>query len=89
MEREIWYAYFDVLQWSLIIDDHPGDLVYVEALGNRLLILNTLEAVSDLLESRHAIYSDRPKFTMVGELMKLDGVSCPLLEHMEGADGRI
>ncbi|KAH0826412.1 cytochrome P450 [Lanmaoa asiatica] len=70
-----WHKF---LEWK----EQYGDLVYVEALGNRILIVNTLEAVSDLFESRHAIYSDRPGFTMVGELMRLNK-SMPLLQYGE------
>ncbi|KAG9311157.1 hypothetical protein JVU11DRAFT_8224 [Chiua virens] len=62
-----WHQF---LKWK----EHYGDIVYVEALGNKMLIVNTLEAVSDLLGSRHAIYCDRPKFIMAGELMGLDNV---------------
>jgi len=54
--------------------------VYVEALGNGILILNTLEVVNDLLEKRATLYSDRPGFVMVGELMGLDN-SLPMLQY--------
>jgi hypothetical protein len=37
-----------------------GDVVYVEALGQKMLILDSLEAVNDLMERRSAQYSDRP-----------------------------
>jgi hypothetical protein len=49
-------------------------VVYAEALGNSMVILNTMESVTDLLVKKPAIYSDRPTFTMVGELMHLDKV---------------
>jgi hypothetical protein len=39
-----------------------------------MVILNTMESVTDLLVKKPAIYSDRPTFTMVGELMHLDKV---------------
>ncbi|KAI6045314.1 cytochrome P450 [Pisolithus marmoratus] len=69
-------AWHKFLEWK----EQYGELVYVEALGSRILILNSLEAVSDLLESRPANYSDRPTFAMVGELMGLDN-SMPLLQY--------
>ncbi|KAG9311163.1 cytochrome P450 [Chiua virens] len=62
---EHWHKF---LEWKRLY----GEIVYVTALGNKMLVLNTPESISDLLESRHMIYSDRPKFTMVGELMRLD-----------------
>jgi len=51
-----------------------GDMMYLEALGNRILVLNSTKAAHDLLEKRATIYSDRPSFTMIGELIGLDKV---------------
>jgi hypothetical protein len=36
-----------------------GDIIYLDALGQRLLVLNSLESVKDLLVSRASNYSDR------------------------------
>ncbi|KAK7039437.1 putative monooxygenase [Favolaschia claudopus] len=41
-----------------------GDLVYLEALGQPLVLLNTPKAAKDLLEQRSALYSDRPRLEM-------------------------
>ncbi|KAJ7672849.1 putative monooxygenase [Mycena rosella] len=41
-----------------------GDLVYLDALGQPLIILNSAKAAKDLLEQRSAIYSDRPHLEM-------------------------
>ena len=38
-------------------------------LGQRWVILNSLEAAVDLLDKKSAIYSDRPTMPMAGELM--------------------
>jgi hypothetical protein len=43
-----------------------GDIVYVEAIGQKVVILGSASAVNDLLEQRSAIYSDRPHTTMLG-----------------------
>ncbi|KLO07686.1 CyP450 monooxygenase [Schizopora paradoxa] len=48
-----------------------GDLVYVENVGIPTLILNSFEAVSELLVKRSAIYSSRPHITMFSELLDL------------------
>jgi hypothetical protein len=56
-----------------------GDMVYVEALGKGILVLNSMKAVNDLLVDKPNLYSDRPTFTMVGELMGLDNVRERLL----------
>ncbi|KAH6888962.1 cytochrome P450 98A3 [Coprinopsis sp. MPI-PUGE-AT-0042] len=37
-----------------------GDIIYLEALGQRVLVLNSLESIQDLLVSRAPNYSDRP-----------------------------
>jgi hypothetical protein len=52
-----------------------GDVVYANILGQELVILNSMEAVNDLFDTRSQNYSDRPIFTMVGELMKAENVS--------------
>lgn len=62
-----------------------GDLVFFHGLGNNVLILNSMEAITDLLDKRGNIYSHRPIFTVVGELMAL-GQSMPLLPY--GAEWR-
>lgn len=45
-----------------------GELVYLNVFGQGILFVNTYEAAVDLLEKRGAIYSDKPKMTMAGEL---------------------
>lgn len=45
-----------------------GDVVYVESLGQSIVILGSWAAVSDLLDRRSAIYSDRGRAVMVVEL---------------------
>ncbi|VDB91013.1 unnamed protein product [Peniophora sp. CBMAI 1063] len=37
-----------------------GDIVYLSALGQDMIILNTQKAAADLMDRRAAIYSDRP-----------------------------
>ncbi|KAL5529811.1 hypothetical protein ACEPAG_5798 [Sanghuangporus baumii] len=58
--------------------DIYGDLLHFQGLGNNILVLNSLEAINDLLDKRGNNYSHRPLFTVVGELMGL-GQSMPLL----------
>ena len=41
-----------------------GDIVYCEALGQHVIILNSLKVVNDLFEKRSHIYSDRPLLPM-------------------------
>ena len=42
-----------------------GDIIYLNLLGQSVIVLNTAQATSDLLDKRSAIYSDRPKSTVV------------------------
>jgi hypothetical protein len=48
-------------------NDQYGDVVYINALGQKIVILGSAQAVSDLLEQRGSIYSDRPT-TPMGKL---------------------
>jgi len=46
-----------------------GDFLYVSALGQEMIILNSTKAAEDLLEKRSAKYSDRPVVMMCGEIV--------------------
>lgn len=53
---------------------HTGDLVGLNILGTRVVVLNSHAMIVDLLEKRGNKYSNRPTFTVLGELMGLDQV---------------
>ncbi|KAI0256925.1 cytochrome P450 [Lactifluus subvellereus] len=55
------------------------DIMYLNALGQPILILNSLKPASDLLDRRANIYSDRPRFIVAHEILcgGLFGVSLP------------
>jgi len=42
-----------------------GDVVHVSALGQHIIVLNSIEAGIELLDQRSAIYSDRPYLPMI------------------------
>ncbi|KAJ7928145.1 cytochrome P450 [Mycena leptocephala] len=46
-----------------------GDVIEISILGTPIIILSSMRAATDLLESRGNIYSDRPTATMAGELV--------------------
>jgi hypothetical protein len=48
-----------------------GDVVYVEALGRKIVILGSATAVNDLLEGRSSVYSTRPNPIMINELYEV------------------
>jgi hypothetical protein len=45
-----------------------GDVVHLKALGQSIIILNSFEAVQDLVIRRASTFLDRPRFVMCGEL---------------------
>ncbi|KAJ7171159.1 cytochrome P450 [Mycena filopes] len=51
--KDVWETFS---KWT----DIYGGVVYLEVLGRPILLLNSFEAVNDLMEKRFAIYSDRP-----------------------------
>ncbi|KZP06134.1 cytochrome P450 [Athelia psychrophila] len=49
--------------------EHNSDVLYMNILGQPIIILNSWDAVNDLIEKRSNLYSSRPLRTMVYELM--------------------
>lgn len=47
---------------------YAGDVMYVRALDQNIIVLNSKEAAIELLERRSAIYSHRPRLIMANEL---------------------
>lgn len=45
--------------------DTLGDVIYLEVLGRKIIVLDSLEAANDLLDRRNAIYRCRPNFVVV------------------------
>ncbi|KAG8999778.1 hypothetical protein FRB90_011963 [Tulasnella sp. 427] len=50
-----------------------GPLTWLNIPGQNLLILNSMEAVTELLEKRALNFIDRPNFTMLNKLLGMDG----------------
>ncbi|THV02348.1 cytochrome P450 [Dendrothele bispora CBS 962.96] len=46
-----------------------GDVIHLSILRSSLIVLNSLDSARDLLEKKSAIYSDRPRFVLLNELM--------------------
>jgi cytochrome P450 len=57
-----WRTY---AEWAKVY----GDVFSFEVLGQRIMVLNSLEVAQDLFEKRSANYSDRPRMPMMLELM--------------------
>ena len=47
----------------------PGDLVYLNAAGQPLIIVNSQRAAVDLFDRRAGIYSDRPPLIVACDIM--------------------
>lgn len=59
-----------------------GDIVHLQGLGQSIIILNSKQAIDDLLEKRGNLYSNRPRYTVVGEMMGVDR-GMPLQQYDE------
>jgi hypothetical protein len=46
-----------------------GEMMYINALGNGVLVINSQRVAVDLLEKRSNIYSDRPHYISAGEFL--------------------
>ncbi|KAF4611646.1 hypothetical protein D9613_003745 [Agrocybe pediades] len=52
-----------------------GDVVHIKIFSQPMIILSSLEAVRDLLDKKSSIYSDRPRFVLMAELMGWESAS--------------
>jgi hypothetical protein len=49
-------------------NERYGDIVYVEALGSKIVVLGSLAVINELFDRRGATYSSRPSAVMLVEL---------------------
>ncbi|KAJ7804522.1 cytochrome P450 [Mycena olivaceomarginata] len=63
---EEWKTY---QRWSREFD---SDIIHLNVAGKSIIILSSLQATNDLLVQQSSIYSDRPRFPMLNELMGWD-----------------
>ncbi|KAF9009917.1 cytochrome P450 [Cyathus striatus] len=61
-------AWFEYAEWS----KQYGDVIYMNMFGTPTIILNSLKAVSELLDKRSGNYADRPDMVMANDLMGWD-----------------
>ncbi|KIK94891.1 hypothetical protein PAXRUDRAFT_141926 [Paxillus rubicundulus Ve08.2h10] len=59
-----------------------GDIISMNILGNQYIILNSIRAANNILEKKISISSDRPHFTMGGDLIGW-GASMIFLQYGE------
>ncbi|KAF8900234.1 cytochrome P450 [Gymnopilus junonius] len=54
--------------------EYDSDIIHLQAAGHDLIVLNSVESATDLFDKKSSIYSGRPQFTMVNELMGWDWI---------------
>ncbi|KAF9479499.1 cytochrome P450 [Pholiota conissans] len=58
-----WITY---ARWS---KDYNSDILHLRAAGNDIVLINSFKVANDLFDKRSSVYSSRPKFTLLTELM--------------------
>ncbi|KAF5345745.1 hypothetical protein D9758_011875 [Tetrapyrgos nigripes] len=58
-----WIKYRDMSR------EYGSDVIHLNMCGTPLIVLNSLETATELLHKRSSNYSDRPRFTMLNELV--------------------
>ncbi|KZT00608.1 cytochrome P450 [Laetiporus sulphureus 93-53] len=64
-QMPVKYTQKGLSAWSSLY----GDVIYAELFGSSMIILNSMQAAKALLDHRSAKYSDRPRFTLLRELL--------------------
>ncbi|KAK0497945.1 cytochrome P450 [Armillaria luteobubalina] len=62
-EKHEWVTYRDMAR------RYDSDIIHLNLMGTCLIVVNTREAARELFDRRSAIYSDKPPFPMLNELM--------------------
>ena len=47
----------------------PGDIIYLNTLGQPIIVINSLKVAAELLDRRSNIYSDRPRMIVANEIL--------------------
>lgn len=74
MEETVWYEVSQSSPLKLLTIRYAGNIVHINALGTHVVMLNSMEHISNLFERKGATYSHRPSFTMAGEIVGFDRV---------------
>ncbi|KAJ7468478.1 putative monooxygenase [Mycena latifolia] len=63
LEMPRTYQWIKFSEWA----KHYGSIVYLDAVGQPVIVLNSAKVAKDLLDRRSSIYSDRPTYSGYGE----------------------
>ncbi|KAH9019143.1 cytochrome P450 [Lactarius hengduanensis] len=80
LRDKLWLFHRDCKQ--KYAHDVPEDMIYLNALGQPILVLNSLKAVAELFDRRGNIYSSRPRLIMAQEICA-GNLLFPLLSHVD------
>jgi len=80
-----WRKYYgqfivSILSWLVSDLDPTGDLIYITAAGQPIIVLNSHKVAADLLDRRSGIYSDRPRNIVACDIMT-GGLLFPLAKY--------
>ncbi|CCM01198.1 uncharacterized protein FIBRA_03246 [Fibroporia radiculosa] len=64
------YAYKTFTEWG----EKWGDIISLTLFGQPIVILNSMKHVTELLDRRSALYSDRPTLTVAGKMVGWDRI---------------
>lgn len=56
------------ITWSKLGEEY-GPLTWLSIPGQNILVINSFEAAKELLDKRALIFVERPRFTMIAELL--------------------
>ncbi|KAJ7124129.1 hypothetical protein C8R43DRAFT_1135708 [Mycena crocata] len=65
-KTEEWLAFLEMSR------KYDSDIISVNLMGDTIVVLNSLKACQDLLDVKSSIYSDRPPFRKLNDLMGFD-----------------
>ncbi|KAG8956971.1 hypothetical protein FRC00_004648 [Tulasnella sp. 408] len=59
-----------------------GPMTFVKVPGSNILIINSYEAATDLLDKRGTLYADRPRMVMMGEMIGQNFAASPVVARI-------
>ena len=65
MVENIRFSLINQMVLLILIFDITGDLVYLNAVGQDIIYINSFDVATELLEKRSSLYSDRVQSTML------------------------
>jgi hypothetical protein len=70
MAKEVRSVYLFHFSHGLFLTRiRSGELIYLNAAGQPIIVLNSQRVAADLLDRRAAIYSDRPRYIVACDIM--------------------